>query len=43
MILQNLDIAIIGVFFVVVITIGFIASKTAKKDTSQFFLGFADG
>jgi len=39
MILQNVDIAIIGIFLLIVIAIGFIASKTAKKSTAQFFLG----
>lgn len=39
MILETIDITIILTFFVIVIFIGIIASRTAKKDTSQFFLG----
>lgn len=39
MILSTIDWIIVGVFFVIVLFIGWIASKTAGKDTSQFFLG----
>jgi len=39
MILSTIDWIIVGVFFVIVLLIGWIASKTAGKDTSQFFLG----
>ncbi len=38
-ILNTLDWTIIGVFFVIVLSIGWIASRTAGKDTSEFFLG----
>lgn len=37
--LKNIDLAIIGLFLLIVIIIGLIASKTAKKDRTQFFLG----
>ena len=37
--LQTIDIAIIAVFFAVVIAIGIVASKTAGKSSSEFFLG----
>ena len=37
--LQNIDWAIIGIFFVIVLAIGFIASRTAGKNTKEFFLG----
>ena len=39
MILQNIDWIIISIFFIVVIFIGWMASKTAGKNTSEFFLG----
>ncbi len=39
MILQNIDWLIIGVFFLIVISIGWIASKSAGKSTDEFFLG----
>lgn len=37
--LNWLDWTIVGVFFVIVLSIGWIASRTAGKDTSEFFLG----
>ncbi len=37
--LQNIDWIIIGVFFVIVLSIGWIASRTAGKNVSEFFLG----
>jgi len=39
MVLNTLDWSIVGVFFIIVLSIGWIASKTAGKDTSEFFLG----
>lgn len=39
MILSKIDWIIIAVFFVIVITIGWIASRTAGKNISEFFLG----
>ena len=39
MVLNGVDWAIIGSFFVIVLSIGWIASKTAGKDTTEFFLG----
>lgn len=39
MVLNTLDWSIVGVFFVIVLSIGWIASRTAGKDASQFFLG----
>ncbi|MEN7549112.1 sodium:solute symporter family protein [Rapidithrix thailandica] len=39
MILEAIDWTIIGIFFVIVLSIGWIASKTAGKDTSEYFLG----
>jgi Na+/proline symporter len=39
MVLNTLDWSIVGIFFVIVLSIGWIASKTAGKDTSEFFLG----
>ncbi|UCF37159.1 MAG: Na+:solute symporter [Acidobacteriota bacterium] len=39
MALNSLDWTIIGVFFVVVLSIGTIASRTAGKNTTEFFLG----
>ncbi|WP_462280386.1 sodium:solute symporter family protein [Salinivirga cyanobacteriivorans] len=37
--LANLDWIILSIFFLIVISIGWVASRTARKDTSQFFLG----
>jgi solute:Na+ symporter, SSS family len=37
--LQTIDWAIIAVFFLIVTGIGFVASRSAGKDTQQFFLG----
>jgi SSS family solute:Na+ symporter len=37
--LQFLDWSILAVFFTIVIGIGWIASRTARKNTSEFFLG----
>ncbi len=37
--LQTIDWIIVAVFFVIVLSIGWVASRTAGKDTSQFFLG----
>ncbi|MBN1387059.1 MAG: Na+:solute symporter [Bacteroidales bacterium] len=37
--LQTIDWMIVAAFFVVVIGIGWVASKTAGKDTTEFFLG----
>ena len=37
--LQPIDWAIIGIFFLIVIGIGWVASRTAGKSTSDFFLG----
>jgi SSS family transporter len=39
MVLQTIDWAIVGVFFVVVLSLGWIASRTAGKDMNEFFLG----
>ncbi|MDA3953702.1 MAG: Na+:solute symporter [Bacteroidales bacterium] len=39
MILNNIDWIIIAVFFVIVLSIGWVASRTAGKNTSEFFLG----
>ncbi|MBU8892895.1 MAG: Na+:solute symporter [Bacteroidales bacterium] len=39
MILNNIDWIIISIFFVIVISIGWVASRTAGKNTSEFFLG----
>ena len=39
MIITNIDWIIISVFFVIVLSIGWIASRTAGKNTSEFFLG----
>lgn len=39
MILKNIDWIIIAIFFVVVLSIGWVASRTAGKNTSEFFLG----
>ncbi len=37
--IQTIDWTIIAIFFVVVLSIGFVASRTAGKDTKEFFLG----
>ncbi len=37
--LNTLDWSIVAVFFLIVLSIGWIASRTAGKDTSEFFLG----
>ncbi len=37
--LQTIDWIIVGTFFVIVLTIGWLASRTAGKDTTEFFLG----
>ncbi len=39
MILNTIDWIIIGGFFLIVLSIGWVASRTAGKDTSEFFLG----
>jgi len=39
MVLNQTDWTIIGIFFVIVLSIGWIASKTAGKNTTEFFLG----
>lgn len=39
MVLQTIDWAIVGIFFIVVLSIGWVASKTAGKDMNEFFLG----
>ncbi len=39
MILSRIDWIILLIFFIIVISIGWIASKTAGKNTSEFFLG----
>lgn len=39
MLLQTIDWAIIGLFFIIVLSIGWAASKTAGKSSSDFFLG----
>lgn len=39
MILTTLDWIILGIFFMIVLSIGWIASKTAGKNASEFFLG----
>ncbi len=38
-VLNNLDWGIITVFFIIVLSIGWVASRTAGKNTSEFFLG----
>ena len=38
-ILSTIDWVIIGIFFVIVLTIGWVASWTARKSSSEFFLG----
>ncbi|MFP4489132.1 MAG: sodium:solute symporter family protein [Bacteroidales bacterium] len=37
--LQTIDWMIVGTFFLIVIGIGWVASRTAGKDTTEFFLG----
>ncbi len=37
--LSNFDLIILAVFFTIVLFIGYLASKRAGKDTSEFFLG----
>ncbi len=37
--LTTLDWIIVGIFFLIVLTIGLVASRTAGKDMNQFFLG----
>ena len=39
MVLQTIDWVIVGLFFVIVLGIGWAASKTAGKSSSEFFLG----
>lgn len=39
MLLQTIDWAIIGVFFIIVLGIGWMASRTAGKSSEEFFLG----
>jgi len=39
MVLHSIDWVIIGIFFLIVLSIGWYASKTAGKDLSQYFLG----
>lgn len=39
MVLATIDWIIIGFFFVIVLSIGWVASKTAGKNASEFFLG----
>ena len=39
MLLQTIDWLVISVFFVIVLAIGYVASKTAGKNTKEFFLG----
>ena len=39
MALGTLDWIIVGVFFLIVLSIGWAASKTAGKSSSEFFLG----
>ena len=39
MVLGTLDWFIVGVFFLIVLSIGWVASKTAGKNSSEFFLG----
>ncbi len=37
--LSTIDYVIIGIFFLIVVAIGFVASRTAGKNTTEFFLG----
>jgi solute:Na+ symporter, SSS family len=39
MVLQAIDWIIVGIFFMIVLSIGWVASKTAGKSSSEFFLG----
>ena len=39
MILQALDWWIIGIFFFILLAIGWVASQSASKNTSEYFLG----
>ncbi|TRX60752.1 Na+:solute symporter [Fulvivirga sp. M361] len=39
MIFETIDWLVIGIFFVIVLSIGWVASKSAGKSTSEFFLG----
>ncbi|MCG8311508.1 MAG: Na+:solute symporter [Cytophagales bacterium] len=39
MVLGSIDWIIVGIFFVIVLSIGWIASRTAGKSSSEFFLG----
>ncbi|MCV9387082.1 sodium:solute symporter family protein [Reichenbachiella ulvae] len=39
MLLQTIDWVIIGIFFVIVLGIGWVASRTAGQSSSEFFLG----
>lgn len=39
MVLQAIDWVIVGIFFMIVLSIGYVASKTAGKSSSEFFLG----
>ena len=39
MVLGTIDWIIVGIFFVIVLSIGWVASKTAGKSSSEFFLG----
>jgi solute:Na+ symporter, SSS family len=39
MVLQAIDWLIVGIFFMIVLSIGWVASKTAGKSSSEFFLG----
>ncbi|MGF1636204.1 MAG: sodium:solute symporter family protein [Cyclobacteriaceae bacterium] len=39
MVLSTIDWIIVGVFFAIVLGIGWVASRTAGKNTSEFFLG----
>jgi SSS family solute:Na+ symporter len=39
MVLQTIDWVIVGIFFIIVLAIGWVASKTAGKSSSEFFLG----
>jgi len=39
MTLQSIDWTIIGIFFAIVLGIGFVASRTAGKNSQEFFLG----